>query len=540
MFRKFVVFTAVLGLIIGGASAVQATDAAPGDAYQGENSAVDSNSQVLATISDVVGQDWTGLMRQIPLDQQGPSREGWANCSGLDDPSCDFRNEPSGVYQGQVVLQPCTQTESSYCVESLELAAPGGDFQPATFIRKAKQKVWTMDSRVNFPGGGGALLYEAPNAPTAGGFKTYALDVSLKASWEGSLGHFNLHDITAQVLPYRGYENAGIRGIAGWGDEAGTVCSWKEPGYCGVAQDWVEGTKVRLKFKMPSDIAGWFKGRIQKPEIQINPVDAKTNEVTVAAEPVGVAQLAVVSPASEKDALLNTGWDMGWWGGPGFVEVGMRASDRDVAKFINRYRKQLGDSSSGTTTMWNFSTVNSGGGSDCLQSTNKLLGVVTTNAMGYDGSAPSFEDQTLTYHVSGMHYLADGKTLTEGTYDLVMRSDVARCLYGFTSAPISATVSVVDDSGQAKTAVTMVNEKDGWLKMAAYGFTFSNPILNVKISQEKVVEPVVSGGTSAGSESTNTGKVVAKKTTITCVKGKIAKKVTAVKPKCPAGYKKKG
>jgi membrane protein involved in colicin uptake len=28
-----------------------------------------------------------------------------------------------------------------------------------------------------------------------------------------------------------------------------------------------------------------------------------------------------------------------------------------------------------------------------------------------------------------------------------------------------------------------------------------------------------------------------KKTTITCVKGKLTKKVTAVKPKCPSGYK---
>jgi len=32
---------------------------------------------------------------------------------------------------------------------------------------------------------------------------------------------------------------------------------------------------------------------------------------------------------------------------------------------------------------------------------------------------------------------------------------------------------------------------------------------------------------------------VAKKITITCIKGKLTKKVTAVKPKCPAGYKKK-
>ena len=28
-----------------------------------------------------------------------------------------------------------------------------------------------------------------------------------------------------------------------------------------------------------------------------------------------------------------------------------------------------------------------------------------------------------------------------------------------------------------------------------------------------------------------------KKTTITCVKGKLTKKVTAIKPKCPTGYK---
>jgi hypothetical protein len=31
----------------------------------------------------------------------------------------------------------------------------------------------------------------------------------------------------------------------------------------------------------------------------------------------------------------------------------------------------------------------------------------------------------------------------------------------------------------------------------------------------------------------------AKKTTITCIKGKLTKKVTAVNPKCPSGYKKK-
>jgi hypothetical protein len=34
-------------------------------------------------------------------------------------------------------------------------------------------------------------------------------------------------------------------------------------------------------------------------------------------------------------------------------------------------------------------------------------------------------------------------------------------------------------------------------------------------------------------------QLAAKKTTITCVKGKLTKKITAVNPKCPTGYKKK-
>jgi hypothetical protein len=39
--------------------------------------------------------------------------------------------------------------------------------------------------------------------------------------------------------------------------------------------------------------------------------------------------------------------------------------------------------------------------------------------------------------------------------------------------------------------------------------------------------------------SASAAPVAAKKTTITCVKGKTTKKVTAVNPKCPTGYKKK-
>jgi hypothetical protein len=114
-----------------------------------------------------------------------------------------------------------------------------------------------------------------------------------------------------------------------------------------------------------------------------------------------------------------------------------------------------------------------------------------------------------------MHYLPDGTTEALGTYDLVMRSDIARCLYGFNRAPVSATITVTGE-GDKNIATTVVGEKDGWLKLAAYGFTFSNKTIQVRLTQ--------------------------KRTTITCVsttKPTKTRKVTGLAPKCPSGFRKR-
>jgi hypothetical protein len=46
-------------------------------------------------------------------------------------------------------------------------------------------------------------------------------------------------------------------------------------------------------------------------------------------------------------------------------------------------------------------------------------------------------------------------------------------------------VSVVNNKGKKSVATTVVNEKKGWLKMAAYGFTFSKKVIKVKIVKAK-------------------------------------------------------
>ena len=196
----------------------------------------------------------------------------------------------------------------------------------------------------------------------------------------------------------------------------------------------------------------------------------------------------------------------------------------DSIAWVEEFRKAAKDTAAGVSTLWAFATLSGGQeNNDCFDDKTRVVGVVTTNATALAIGAPEFSNNMLDYKVAGLHYAPDGKTLNEGTYDLVMRSDTARCLYGFSKAPISATVSVTSASGEAKVATTVVSEKDGWLKMAAYGFTFSSPTISVKLTQAAA-------------------PVAAKKTTITCVSTKnkkLTKKVTAVGPKCPAGYKKK-
>jgi hypothetical protein len=125
--------------------------------------------------------------------------------------------------------------------------------------------------------------------------------------------------------------------------------------------------------------------------------------------------------------------------------------------------------------------------------------------------------------------------LSRGTYDLSLKADFARCLYGISGTAVRATVSIISESGTAVNAVTVVNEKNGWLNFAARGFTYSSPTIKVKLSQAEEVKPTPTPTPSA----TATAKPVAKKTTITCVKGKTSKKVTAIAPKCPSGFKKK-
>jgi hypothetical protein len=150
---------------------------------------------------------------------------------------------------------------------------------------------------------------------------------------------------------------------------------------------------------------------------------------------------------------------------------------------------------------------------------------MTTNAMAYSWAPPALKDGFLSYKVAGAHLDSDG-SVYKGSYNLSMNADSAKCIYGFTDAPIQATVSITKADGETTNIATeLLSIKNGWMNLSASNFTFSDPTIRIKLTQEKAAAKPTA--------------VSPKKITITCVKGKTKKVVTGTKPVCPAGFKKK-
>jgi hypothetical protein len=288
---------------------------------------------------------------------------------------------------------------------------------------------------------------------------------------------------------------------------------------------------------------------VKNPNISIDEFSSINSLITIEGEPVKVPTFAhtknggQLSP-KEFQWQQNNGGQGDLVSGNGFITPA-NSDQSDIFDYIEYFRPLAEDKVVGYYTLWSVNSTSWGNDNPCLSDKTRVIGIVSTNAMGYNGNSPEYVNSTLNYRVAGMHYEPDGKKLVEGTYDLLMRSDAARCLYGFSKAPVQATISITGDIEQ-KVAVTSMTERNGWIKLSAYGFNFSAPTIKVKLTQEqapKVEAPKV----EAPRVETNSPEVVAakpkvtavKKKVITCTKGKLTKKISGANPKCPAGFKTK-
>ena len=496
-----------------------------------------------------------GLMPVAPGKQGQPATP---LCASASDPHCA---NADSIY-GDLVIPPCYSAADRVCIEGLEIGAEGKPLESAALDHELTAKKTPGDPKLGLPAGGSASIWSAPSLAHQGNALSYAVIVTqtykLDKKIAGSSQKFDPWSFDAKVIPvnmkkgrYCGFEffetedNNFSSRMAGDGCDFNIPyreCILTEQGFCATPAEFLPNTRVALTLRMDSRVTGWLFGRMKDVDVAITSLDANNNKLRVEATSVNL--LSGTAWVAKKDLIkypdLYANQKSRWWSGDGKFEdylaaPGRRWGDMSVGDFeAFKVWEQLIKPNPEDNWRWNFGSNSDTSKQNCEGQIgkDKLIGLVTTNAPIYASGAPAFTDGSLSYKVAGLHFKADG-TLFKGAYDLAIRSDFARCLYGFSSAPIRASVSVLSSDGSTQDVATeLVTEKNGWMTLSAKNFTFSAPTIKVKLIQDK---PLVSG-TDQSKQSAPIAKSVAKLKVIVCVKGKMIKKVSGSNPKCPTGY----
>jgi len=486
-------------------------------------------------------------------------------CSSMDDKLCDEAIRVMIIQH----LPACAEDASFACISEVWAIDSAGKKTDGIYVTSLPNKsaydrgpIASMD--LPAVRGVGAL-WNIPGAINSGGEDNYFISVKNNI-WIEKIAGTSLRtikvsytNISAAITPvqkiagdYRANKATDKRdGGPAWGSyglsatPAKERCAVTDTGICQVTRDFPAGYRFGLTLRLATKLSGWFHGRIALPVISTKPWQNGV-EITVEAEPVKISTLNFSVPNAQiPDSvrkIIFTDREFGVFGTPdGGQQTMGDLSNSESMELMNAFLPAIGDKATKTTGYWSYTALNSWNQpaiQKCSDGTGDLAGVVTTNALTYSAGPPTYnkDSGSLEYKVASPHYEASGAEAS-GSYDLVLKSDVARCIYGFSNAPIQAEISISTSDGEKKVATTIISEKNGWLNLSAKGFTFSSPIINVKLSQEKVAvapTPTPTPSTSA------VAKPVAKKSvTISCAKGKITKTVSGTSPKCPTGYKKK-
>ena len=504
------------------------------------------------------------------------------SCTGIREGAC----AKASSLMLNFIVPPCTDTskETDMCIKDLSFMNSAGVLEKAKLLYEISSPKFAADPIAKTPAGGAISLWQGNPENNSAGADTYGVRIGIRYNVDYNPqtrdpGIAYVFGFDAEIIPVTIKTGSQYQAMGGISSVRNSECAWTEVGKCAVRQEFGKANPMSITFQIDNRISGWLSGRMTDTGVIFKKLTATTNLLTVTGSPIdvplGYADLNAAELAQNPEAnatfsqMGNTiyrpqGDRLNWQWGPYFMErfkavASMTPADFKAfekkyinwgyAKIFQKYLKSYPLRNS----QWRLlgldrSGFREGNWPECITNTSTFNGIVTTNAMLNDVSPARFEEDSLIYDVAGAHEGYDGKVF-KGSYDLVMSSEVARCLYNFSSAPIKATISVTSSTGEVQNIATeLVNEKNGWLTLSAKNFTFSAPTIRIKLSQDAPISKVATAPATTESKqpaATNETKqpVAAKvlkpaiKKMITCTKGKLIKKVSGTNPKCPTGFR---
>jgi hypothetical protein len=486
-------------------------------------------------------------------------------CQSLDSKDCN--TSEITAYQFTAIFTKCQSDADTDCIDSFSIKNEDGSIIPATFQRNwVPGPVFQGDKAKFLPTGYGPSTWKLLNSK--GVEEIYALSVGVDGSLDlrRNPNKTNFDSFLASIQPIKevaGPEYQGpianvVKRGNGFSKGHNTMfvekgCQIAENGLCGYRLPFDLEKTVVLKVRLSQPVQGWLHGRMKDANIVMSTAADNSQVVEISAKPLSIPSVYgwikwSELPQKVKDLYpVGAGGTSRGYGDFTTTDLYSRtlltksevAGERPINE-MNLWLPLLNDKAAAMRTFWVAQTIRGElpfDSQNCVRGKG-FTGVIGTNAVVYSDGPPKFDqaEQSLNYTVGASHFDSKGD-LFKGYYQLNLRSDVARCLYGFGSAPIQAKIEVSSSDGTPSVATTVISESDGWLKMTAGGFTFSTPQIKVKLSQEVSVPAPSASPTPTPSAVAR--PVAVKKTSIICIKGKTSKKVTAVNPTCPKGFKKK-
>lgn len=420
------------------------------------------------------------------------SSENSRECASFSEPGCSFPIGDRG--RANLILPVCESQSQINCLEEFWVGT-SSNLVLATQMTPVSGHRVPANPRLKTPEG--TLPHLFTTGPTSDGkSKTYVVSPRVLFSLEQGTAtaiEFQLSINAVELVrkpgqtpvtfvPATQERRASIEGTAD------IQCAAVDTDLCAQIIDFEPNTVFRIQVRLPSSINGWLKGRLTDPVVSSNSFGQGGNRFSIEGKPVSVPKMEVQLEKTHPLVLRGDGLTGVTMGNERLTYSFYRADSPFGVKFVSEVAARANDTSGGSESAWYVSTISTYAGNlkECTEKAGEFVGLVTTNAMAFDGGVPEFNDGMLKYNMAGLHYLPDGKTEALGTYDLAIKSDVARCLYGYGSAPISAAISVVGEGEEQKVAVTQVRERDGWLTLSAKGFTYSQNEVRAVVTQPQM------------------------------------------------------
>lgn len=474
-------------------------------------------------------------------------------CTAIDDATCSAAK----TFRSAAYIPPCSTPSDNYCIDSVYAIVNGqkinGVFK-SNYPAKTP-KAFTGNLKYNLASGSTPSIWTIPSVKNAAGSEEYLvgtfLDQRSQRNSSGAVDPFSVNvmslgfyaiNMVAGNYPEIQPMGSGMDGVTLGG------CATNDTSSCAKRVGFAENTRYGIVMRFAKPPVSWFYGRLSRALVNTE-VKPYGIDLIVEGEPVNVPIAAGTSSWSNLPSYLKTFYQGDDGFGTGGAKIGndptqwaftaLHVADDFAA--LKAWMPLVNDQAVVMSPEFFLKSVPAnweGGEAKCFKDGNQVNGLVTSNATAYTPGPPSFnqQNQSLDYQMASPHLTAGGN-ITQGSYDLSIRSSVAECIYGFKkNLPIKAAISIVGGSSQV--AAEVISNKDGWFRLGAYGFTFSQPTLRVKLTQEGA-KPVTSTSNSNSnlSNSNNNNKKFTNNVLIKCKKGSSAKTFTGANPKCPAGYK---